>query len=348
MADSTCGPSNAFKGLATHVDRDRSLHRDRVAGGPHQHSQNFRSAAVNPELAGEYGAFHQQFAELPQHPTTGIEPQAQGVDHLQLVARRPAGSASNAGSSWVGDFENMSLAAPGAVPGQRQQQLQHMSPYMPQHMNQHMNQPYTGFGPRQMRYCPQQPFPPAPGAVYNPEPSFASHRTYSTVQEALDAKTQEALDREFERAMDEWMAQNGPQAEAGQQHTLGTLGTGTFPPPNFEFGLHHATDEESPEEEEEEENEEKSPTSSDGDTELARAAQELVDSVADNESDKFRNSQFLHFMRRLASQELTVRNNELVDSQAASGSSRQIENSASSSAQQSNEQSGFGQRETHA
>ncbi|KAI0395008.1 hypothetical protein F5Y17DRAFT_228801 [Xylariaceae sp. FL0594] len=40
---------------------------------------------------------------------------------------------------------------------------------------------------------------------------FVSHRTYSAVQETLDAKTQEALDREFERAMDEWMAQNGPQ-----------------------------------------------------------------------------------------------------------------------------------------
>jgi hypothetical protein len=51
----------------------------------------------------------------------------------------------------------------------------------------------------------------------------------------------------------------------------------------------------------------------DADTELARAAQQLVDSVADNESDKFRNSAFLALMRRIASQQLTVQGNDLVE-----------------------------------
>jgi len=39
MADPTCGPSNAFKGLTRHVDQDRSVQRDRVSAGYQQPTQ---------------------------------------------------------------------------------------------------------------------------------------------------------------------------------------------------------------------------------------------------------------------------------------------------------------------
>ncbi|CAJ2507531.1 Uu.00g087170.m01.CDS01 [Anthostomella pinea] len=48
-------------------------------------------------------------------------------------------------------------------------------------------------------------------------------------------------------------------------------------------------------------------------TALAHAAQQLVDSVSNNEREKFKNSSFLHVMRRIASQEFAVQDNNLVE-----------------------------------
>lgn len=48
-------------------------------------------------------------------------------------------------------------------------------------------------------------------------------------------------------------------------------------------------------------------------TELARVAQQLVDSVASDESEKFRNSSFLSLMRRIAAKEVVIQDSNLVE-----------------------------------
>ncbi|KAF3068439.1 hypothetical protein GL218_08358 [Daldinia childiae] len=50
------------------------------------------------------------------------------------------------------------------------------------------------------------------------------------------------------------------------------------------------------------------------DSELAMAAQQILDSVSGNKSDKFKNSGFIQMMQRIAAQELVVRDNNLVES----------------------------------
>lgn len=52
-------------------------------------------------------------------------------------------------------------------------------------------------------------------------------------------------------------------------------------------------------------------------TDLARAAQQLVDAVSDNQSEKFRNSSFVEMMRRIAAQEVVIQGNNLVDASQA-------------------------------
>ncbi|KAH8205227.1 hypothetical protein TruAng_000639 [Truncatella angustata] len=48
-------------------------------------------------------------------------------------------------------------------------------------------------------------------------------------------------------------------------------------------------------------------------SDLARVAQQLVSAVADNDSEKFRKSNFVDLMRRIANQEVVIRDNSLVE-----------------------------------
>jgi len=114
------------------------------------------------------------------------------------------------------------------------------------------------------------------------------------------------------------MAQNGPQAETSYQVNLATLEND-----NVAAALDAASAETSLKE-----NTAEVPVEN-TDTELARAAQQLVDSVSDNETDKFKNSKFLEFMRRLAAHELTVRDNELVETPQALGEIHPADSSVS-------------------
>jgi hypothetical protein len=118
--------------------------------------------------------------------------------------------------------------------------------------------------------------------------------------------------------MDEWMAQNGPEAESSYQANFSTVEA------NNEVAALNATDTEAGIKEDSAE----APVQN-RDTELARAAQQLVDSVSDNETDKFKNSKFLEFMRRLAAHELTVRDNELVETPQASSETHPGDSSVS-------------------
>ncbi|KAI1098236.1 hypothetical protein F4804DRAFT_132984 [Jackrogersella minutella] len=57
------------------------------------------------------------------------------------------------------------------------------------------------------------------------------------------------------------------------------------------------------------------------DQELAVAAQQILESVSDNESEKFRKSEFLDLMRRIAAMDLVVRDNALVESKPSAAGS---------------------------
>lgn len=104
--------------------------------------------------------------------------------------------------------------------------------------------------------------------------------------------------------MDEWMLQNGPEAEMTGQGELNAQ-DGNDLMANLDAisaePTVHETSKEEPEDDEEQE------------TELARTAQELVDLLANNDSDKFKNSEFISLMRRVASRQLTVQGNDLVE-----------------------------------
>ncbi|KAI1184977.1 hypothetical protein F5B17DRAFT_409911 [Nemania serpens] len=306
MADASCGPSNAFKGLARHIEQDRSHQQDRVTAGSQHHTQNFRSTPLNTSLTDQFSTFQQQTATLPQHsapnwaslhhPADVRAHQAQAATsfpphlHQMPVALAPGPSAS-----WVNDFQRMGLSnAQEPVMGQ-------LSPAAPIPFSLAASQHHT----------PQAFLPPSIGL--NPmNQQFGSMAAGNNMHMAqfrdeaslvFEARSEVDLDQEFEDAMNEWMTQNGSELDTRTQDELSGQGDNSLAAnlaAEAESTARESLKEDLAEDKEQE-------------TELARAAQQLVDSVADNDSDKFKNSEFLALMRRIASQQLTVQGNDLVE-----------------------------------
>ncbi|KAF2964473.1 hypothetical protein GQX73_g9103 [Xylaria multiplex] len=313
MADASCGPSNAFKGLARHIEQDRSHQQDRVGpGSQHQHP-----AQVRLSNSYKFGAFQQQNAALPQRP----EPDWKGYSHpanlpshpphavtfFPQPTSQPAGFAPSAGGTWVNDFQRMSFADAHADP------LHTQRPQGPM-----MGQPSMADPIRSSLAVRQHPasqlFQPSPMAFhpinhqFGTVPAIQTNHNMQTPEyisntSAIDIAAEEAtLQREFEAAMDEWMLQNGPGAETSDQSEINAQDEGSLKASPYVTS--EPTEHDMPEK-----------SSAENRDELARAAAQLVESLAENESEKFKNSDFLALMRRIASQELTVQGNDLVETQ---------------------------------
>ncbi|KAI0025973.1 hypothetical protein F4780DRAFT_1059 [Xylariomycetidae sp. FL0641] len=179
--------------------------------------------------------------------------------------------------------------------------------------------------------------------------------------ESIRASEDEAS---FEDAMDEWMQLNGPMAVAGQSNATHSrrgeanqLSTGTplaritelqsessgvspsAQTAELETDSSNSHDFLAPSADSTERD---SNAQLENDTELARAAQTLVDSVSDNETQKFRDSEFLKMMRRIAAGEMTVRDNDLVGSVEASLVKDKDNNANSDAAEAIHEATGAG------
>ncbi|RWA14799.1 hypothetical protein EKO27_g293 [Xylaria grammica] len=334
MADASCGPSNAFKGLARHIEQDRSHQQDRVGPGSQHPSQNFHSAPLNTGLTEQFGAFQQQNAALPQHP----EPGWKGFSHPanpqfhpshvapffpQQPTQQPAGFATSAGGNWVNDFQRMSFTDTHAAPL-----------HTPPTQGLIMGQPSvagpirSGFAAGQHPiHQPFQPSPIGPNPIDRHFEGALAMQTSNNIQapqyigntSIFDAAEEAIVQREFEDAMDEWMLQNGPGAEMSSQNKIIAQDVDTLTAsPNTASAEPTAHD--TPEK-----------GSAENRDELARAAAQLVDSVADNDSEKFKNSEFLALMRRIASQELTVQGNDLVETRQPRGTDTSLGSDVASS-----------------
>ncbi|KAJ8129067.1 hypothetical protein O1611_g4566 [Lasiodiplodia mahajangana] len=312
MADASCGPSNAFKGLARHIEQDRSHQQDRVTSSFQHPAQNFRSAPLNSGSADQFSAFQQQNAAIPQYPQTSWGPlphppnlatsaRSATFSTSQPTQQAPA-LAQNAtvSAGWLSEFQSMNLSnahasslrnkpAPGPAIGLPA--FYEMPPQYP--LNQHLSPPSMGLHPinQQLGNLPLR------GNTHVPE-------LMNNTPSVFDTQAQADLDQEFEDAMNEWMLHNAPEPEAKSQNEFDTQ-SGVDLTANLDAASAEPTAQEASKED--------STDGRDQDTELARAAQQLVDSVADNDSDKFKNSEFLALMRRIASQQLTVQGNDLVE-----------------------------------
>ncbi|KAI0477403.1 hypothetical protein GGR56DRAFT_637167 [Xylariaceae sp. FL0804] len=360
MNNDMCGPSNALKGLADHVDQDRSRQQDRLASGPQNAGQGFRSVQGHDAAAGHFAAFQNGNVALPGEGAADMEVPLPGMQagyaaHLyQFHPPQPVQPVRFDGGSsgdWAADFEQMNLNQPQpGLPGLQQSGFHPMmGPHAmvqgqpPMLQSNQVGRPMSpmvyhrpeGYVPYDMLANFGMPYATEPhfdtAAAYESSEQHPSHLArhhlmqYNLMQHNLMQQQQAEMDdqiaqqqradmdEEFDNAMAEWMNEHGPTATAANgsmeeqmQATDDLVGdattTATLAVPAHELGTEQAQD-----------------AAKDGsadagvDEAFAQAAQELVNAVSDNESDKFKNSKFLQIMRRAANRELVVQGDELVE-----------------------------------
>lgn len=325
MDSSLCGPSNAAKGLANHLNQDRSRQQDRYVQGS-KPGESFRVGPGFHQSPRAHAKATQNFHDFQTGPDplslnrirpddlrAGVigHPPGAGPAFHQPVNMRGAHIAQ--GRQWVDSFQAMHLGSgPSTAMAPHQQTPQQMqsghqlqgSPPV-QHA---MNIPITPFMAASPNFLVQQKMWDAhmanEAAMHGGLPNQMNRS--ATAQQ----QTGESInDEEFAKAMDEWIAAN-PIEETPAAVPAPEVRSES---PARETTAHNPND----------------------DTELARVAQQLVDSVASDESEKFRNSNFLSLMRKIAAKEVVIQDSNLVDA------NRDSEQPAASSSDKGKETADF-------
>ncbi|KAK3716343.1 hypothetical protein LTR37_006493 [Vermiconidia calcicola] len=340
MSDALCGPSNPLQQFKQQSQLDRTLQQDRLTSR-YSPAQGFRSANPNAGLLDpEFEAFQ---AGVP----------APDLPQFQPFHQRPpslAGPAQQA-PSWATDFQRMQISSP--PPSQQQyaphtgpstanwaQGFQHhisqaappraqnaaQSPQAFQHMAR-----YGGMNGYQNNYAQPQYAPAVQSkgkeAVTEQFDDAAFEQAFDQAREALTAESAIMDEMETDASLAyEYGASTGNYEDSGRQlagerniqlEQEGELHHMEHFPPQDVFqrlesdplaedmlrgdqdsAMHEEAQEQKPHND---------------DDALALTAQELLQKVEHNQTDKFRNSQFLSLMRKLRDREVKVEGDQMVE-----------------------------------
>lgn len=321
MADAMCGPSNALQQFKQQTDVDRSLHQDRFSSRQHP-SQSFRSQnSAGPLLDPEFEAFQ-----------AGLD--APLLEHAQTFHPPTGFAASSHNPSWASDFQRMNISSPPPT------QQQHFQPG-----------PSTADWAHGFRDQFAQAAPKAQASASSPlafqqrargignfgfQSSFAQSNYAPAVQSkgiqpvVVDQFDEAAFERAFDMAREDMMAdvEETTQSEtieelaekveaATQQEATQMLNETAQDIPeqtvnDIVHRIHSSDIEYEPHEIlKEEEMLDQQPRNDDD--ALAATAQELLEKIEHNQSDKFKNSQFLGLMRKLRDREVRVEGDQMVE-----------------------------------
>ncbi|KAL9106374.1 MAG: hypothetical protein Q9227_008575 [Pyrenula ochraceoflavens] len=325
MADALCGPSNPLQNFQKATSADKTLQRDRLrsridASG----ARGFRS--YDPRT----GSLDAEFAAFEAGPrpdqTLGPLPQPQ-LPQIYSSAQPQVGG----NISWAADFQRLRLSEPTArqspvasqpsrieglsyqpehaagwhnefMKHQKFVQSNHEAVASPQH---NLSLPFenysTGIGTYPQLSNPGLQF----GQNLAQPPTSVHHQSEEFDEAAFAAAFAEATSSELkadERILHgQEVNPDSVEQLDNQQGTIENLdliGSDRIPPPEKSESADHPQQERDADD-------------------LARTAGALLDSVKDNESEKFQQSQFLSLMRRLRDREATVRGDDIVDTAAA-------------------------------
>jgi hypothetical protein len=328
MADAMCGPSNALQQFKQQTNVDRTLQQDRLTSRHHP-AQGFRSQNQNTgHLDADFEAFQAGFdAPVLEH-------------HSPQSFQAPRGFApQNQAPAWAADFQNLQISTP---PVHQQQHFQQgpSSSQWAQGFREHIAQS----APRAQSSA-QSPLAFQQRARYGLtgfQSSFAQQNYAPVVQskgkEPMMAEQfdEAAFDRAFDLAREDMMAdvEDTAQQEATDQRAAEVeaiveqeatsmlkeieattnlhdyLSNQSSHPPDIE---HEPVEEMIEQDEQIQQQPEEQQAPYNDDDQLAATAQELLEKVEHNQSDKFKNSQFLGLMRRLRDREVRVEGDKMVE-----------------------------------
>ncbi|KAF2771765.1 hypothetical protein EJ03DRAFT_325406 [Teratosphaeria nubilosa] len=310
MSDALCGPSNPLQQFSKQSSLDRTIQQDRLASRPSP-AQGFRSHDPNAGLLDpEFEAFQdglptqdlQHFQPFPQPQQTSFAGPSQqqpswATDFQRMqISPSPIRQQQQGNSTWAQGFrENLAQQAPRAP------QTSSPTPLAFQ------QQARYGYQPRfQSQFAHQQPsFQPIVQSAKGKEPvlgefddaafeaAFDQARNDMMVDEEVSAKTsQQEAEQHAHDVVDSMLAEDrqlGPDLEQTLMQDVIAVG---------------AQEEQSQEQLKQQE-----------DDALAATAQELLQKVQNNQTDKFKNSQFLGLMRKLADREVKVEGDKMVETE---------------------------------
>jgi hypothetical protein len=342
MADSMCGPSNGAKNLLSHVDRDRTHHQDRFVNAPQAGPGNaFRTQtpfANGAEMA--FGGFQQGGAPIDSAFGPGLDMNtiAGGRAYGHLAPAAPTAmnnigpgapaarlaSPATGGTShqeWVNQFSGMQIGAGGAGHSTAMAAQMHSAPMAT--MNPAMTMQQAAFGMPMYNGLSTGVYGLQNGLQNQAMNPIAQQQPQTAVAQDSDidveafnrafgeyddvnfkteladwTEKQQVANTEFAEAQDKWMAQHGPRVDPN---------TGVTVPSVDEMEVIDANMEKLAQEQDKRRS----------DDDLVRAAVDIVNSVADNNSEKFKNSRFFELMRRIGNREVVVEGDGFVN--AATG-----------------------------
>ncbi|KAF1980844.1 hypothetical protein K402DRAFT_309529, partial [Aulographum hederae CBS 113979] len=289
MADALCGPSNPLQNFQKQTSADRTLQQDRLRSR-HTPSQNLRSQGPNQGILDpEFEAFQAGV------PGSALQPDFQHPPHFFPSPAQAQVPSPLAG--WANDFQRLQISSPRPASAQRQQGfasqtssqnplsswhqdfMRQTSPAAEAPLQQPMHPMFSGMPSYNMGMPMEQP------QFYEPETiAQGKQREVDTFEEAA-----------FEQAFQE--AQTGMMSDEPDQELQAE--TDAMAPPQHQSAEEEAVDQQGQ-------------GANDAD-ELAKTARLLLDSVADNETEKFQQSAFLALMRKLRDKEVKVEGDKMVE-----------------------------------
>ncbi|KAI1801991.1 hypothetical protein F4811DRAFT_427369 [Daldinia bambusicola] len=349
MADNLCGPSTAPKSLSRHFEQDRSLQQDRftssagTSSGVQDATQRFRSLNLGDNR------FTSDFSGFQNASFMDTSSEARPWAPIaQLPTYPPFTSSDNFSSAHHANAPTRPRVAPTAVP---------LVPSMPFASTPagHTTTTHTA-NPVARRHADwaneynQRVFRNHFTQIGDDfVPSVPMTRPVDVFRETMMQQHMGALanqtrrpddDLDFDAELRAWAAANSPETQAQANAWLGGESTSLngllrdtqniLQSPDvhqltqqnltaLEQEMVAATGREMDSMAAESTTMKEEPAKSQGkeDTELAMAAQQILDSVSGDKSDKFKNSGFIQMMQKIAAQELVVRDNNLVDATEA-------------------------------
>ncbi|KGQ00929.1 hypothetical protein PAAG_12400 [Paracoccidioides lutzii Pb01] len=289
MADALCGPSNALQNFQKHSSVDRTLQQDRILSrqSPTQgfRSQNQNDGALDPEFNAFEAGLHGAPLSDIQHPASFLPPAAHGpvLNHIH-----------NPG--WASDFQNLQISGPSQHVSQQQFRPESsasgwQNDFMRQaHPKPQSQTPATQTSQMPLRYGPVMGVMGFGG--------MSSH--HSVYQDPYQSHVQEHKEQfvfdesAFEAAFAEARAEVELQEQKSQEE-------GTTEPLEIQQTIRIGSDTIRPPVEGTNESDE-----------LAKTAGQLLDSVSHDQSQKFKESNFLALMRQLRDREVVVDGDEFL------------------------------------
>lgn len=327
MADALCGPSNSLQQFKQQTSLDRTLQQDRLSSR-HVPTQGFRSRDPHAGLLDpEFEAFQ---AGLPAPDLPQYQPFPQQQQPPQAFQA----------PSWASDFQRMHISAQGPPPFQQQslpQQARPQSAAWAQGFREQLSQGTSRAHPQTSSPSPiafqQQARYGYSGYQSNlaGQPTFAPTVQSKGKEPVTEQFDEAAFERAFDQAKDDLMTDvhdAGLEQDASDMQDFANAlnvdvddivrSDAANVETLREFAMEGPTNLQTMPLEKQQGEESTQHDQRGEDDALAATAQELLEKVEHNQSDKFRNSQFLGLMRKLRDREVKVEGDKMVEQTVSS------------------------------